>query len=98
MSTYSRRHFLRSAGGITFLALTPIGRGLFAVAANALKPIATPLFTALPYIQSGPEGKLMPGAEIVRLAWQTEQRVAHFDVRFSPNDNYPPIPPLSPMN
>src|SRR5258708_4903312 len=97
MSTYSRRHFLRSAGGIPFLALTPIGRGLFAVAANALKPIATPLFTALPYIQSGPEGKLMPGAEIVRLAWQTEQRVADFDVRFSRDDNYGQIATIARM-
>lgn len=31
----SRRQFLRAAGGVTFLALTPVGRGLFAANASA---------------------------------------------------------------
>ena len=50
----SRRHFLRSAGGVTFLALVPVGSGLFAVPAS-VGSRALPLFTVLPYIQPGPE-------------------------------------------
>ncbi len=85
-STLSRRQFLRSAGGITFLALAPLGRGLFG--APWIKPLAIPIFTALPYIQPGPEGRLVPGAEIVRLAWQTEQQEADFVVEFGRTEHY----------
>ena len=74
----TRREFLRSAGGITFLSLTPIGRGLFA--APALPPLTIPTFTALPYVQ--------PGAETVRIAWQTLQRAAEFEVRFGRDTSY----------
>jgi hypothetical protein len=81
----SRRQFLRSAGGITFLALSPVGRGLFA-ATDA--PVALPLFTALPYVQPGPNGQLKAGAEAVRLAWQTEPREADFTVEFGRDDKY----------
>lgn len=88
MSTsLSRRQFLRSAGGISFLALAPIGRGLFGAAAP-LKPMAVPVFTALPYIQPGPESKLVPGAEIARLAWQTERTEADFAVHFGLDNTY----------
>ena len=83
---YSRRQFLRSAGGITFLALAPLGRGLFG--APWIKPLTVPVFTALPYIQPGPEGKLVPDAEVVRLVWQTEQHEAQFDVEFGRDDRY----------
>jgi hypothetical protein len=48
----SRRHFLRSAGGVTFLALVPAERGLFAAPA-AEGGVRLPLFTVLPYIQPG---------------------------------------------
>jgi len=81
MALFSRRHFLRSAGGVTFLALAPIGRGLFA-AASTVKARSLPVFTALPYLQPGPEGRLIDGTEVVRLAWQTDQRPANFEVRF----------------
>ena len=83
----TRRQFLHSAGGISFLALMPIGRGLFG-ATEALKPMSVPVFTALPYIQSGPEGKLVPGAEIARLAWQTEGTPAKFEVSFGRDSSY----------
>ncbi|MGA2053163.1 MAG: hypothetical protein ABSH19_07620, partial [Opitutales bacterium] len=69
-SNLTRRQFLRAAGGISFLALIPVRRGLFA-APETIAPLQVPFFTALPYIQPGPEGKLVPGAETVRLAWQT---------------------------
>jgi hypothetical protein len=83
----SRRDFLRSAGGITFLALTPMGRGLFAAFAP-LKPLSLPIFTALPYLQPGPEAGLVEGSEIVRLAWQTLQTPAEFTAEFGRDRNY----------
>ncbi len=85
-ASLSRRQFLRSAGGISFLALAPIGRGLFA--ASALKPVSMPVFTALPYVQPGPESRLLPGAEIARLAWQTVQTEAKFEVGFGRDESY----------
>jgi len=84
----TRRQFLRSAGGVTFLALSPVGRGLFAATTTAAQPAALPLFTALPYIQPGPEGRLVPDAEIVRLAWQTEPKSADFAVEFGRDTTY----------
>ncbi len=81
-NTYSRRQFLHSAGGLTLLALIPIGKGLFA-ADKKLMPMTLPIFTALPYIQPGPEGRLISGAEVTRLAWQTEGIPANFEVNFS---------------
>ena len=67
MTLLSRREFLRSAGGVTFLALVPVGRGLFAAPGTAL-----PVFTALPYVQPGASSRLIDGQEAVVLAWQTE--------------------------
>lgn len=81
----TRRDFLRSAGGITFLALTPIGRGLFA--AETL-PALIPIFTALPYIQPGDCGALIAGKESMRLLWQTGGTVAEFTVRFGEDKTY----------
>jgi hypothetical protein len=72
MSDMSRRRLLKMAGGITFLALAPNGRGAFAIDSTMLneknpltkatddsgKTLAAPLplFTALPYIQPGAKG------------------------------------------
>ncbi len=86
-SQISRRQFLRSAGGITFLALAPTGRGLFA-AISPIKSLAVPIFTALPYVQPGPEGGLVPGGETVRLAWQTLKTDAAFEVQFGRGETY----------
>lgn len=86
---FTRRQFLRSAGGITFLALTPAGRGLFAATdPRVIQPVLVPLFTALPYVQPGDSSKLVPGKESIRLAWQTEARAADFGVRYGPDKNY----------
>lgn len=83
----TRRQFLRSAGGVTFLALVPAGRGLFA-AEPGLRATRAPVFTALPYIQPGPDGCLRDGEETVRLAWQTEHVPADFEVHYDADKNY----------
>jgi acid phosphatase type 7 len=77
----SRREMLKeAAGGVTFLALYPVGRGLFAAAPT---PDPLVLFTAAPYIQPGPSGGvLVEGGESVVIAWQTDDRDAEFDVSF----------------
>ena len=65
----SRRRLLEAAGGITFLALVPNGKGAFAASLPAAPesapptgaqtspapaaPTAQPIFTALPYLQPG---------------------------------------------
>ncbi len=87
ITAISRRQFLRSAGGVTFLALTPMGGGLFGAIAP-IKPLAVPIFTALPYVQPGPEGRLVSGGETVRLAWQTLKTEASFEVRFGRDESY----------
>ena len=70
---------LKAAGGITFLALTPLAeRGFFAFAASD----ETLLFTAQPYIQPGPKGPLKEGDEAIILAWQTEDKEAAFAVEY----------------
>jgi hypothetical protein len=66
----SRRHFLRSAGGVTFLALVPAGRGRFAAPTAQGSP-RLPLFTVLPYIQPGANSLLQDGNESMIVAWQT---------------------------
>lgn len=78
----SRRDFLQAAGGITFLALTPVGRGFFARHATAWS-LEPPLqFSALPYIQPGSASALSAGAESLVIAWQTEDRPAEFAVEY----------------
>ena len=92
----SRRQLLQAAGGITFLALVPNGKGAFALPQDAPAPKgkkpkrtpsgppsdAPPIFTALPYLQPGPTGHaLVEGAEAVILAWQTDARPATFEVK-----------------
>lgn len=85
---FTRRQFLRSAGGITFLALSPLGRGLFALPrASKLAPIP-PLFTAPPYIQSGNNSRLIPNRESMVIAWQTDAREANFRVEYGATKKY----------
>jgi hypothetical protein len=67
-NSLSRRRFLQSAGGVTFLALSPLGRGLFA-APNARKRL--PVFSVLPYLQPGDNSSLRNGRESLVVAWQT---------------------------
>ncbi len=74
----SRRQFLKAAGGVTFLALSPIKSGLFA----AEKAADWPIFTALPYIQPGNRSRLVAGAESIVIAWQTQEKAANFVVHF----------------
>ena len=87
--TISRRRLLQAAGGITFLALVPNGRGAFAVDLKALRENAAPagpmpLFTALPYLQAGAKGTtLRDGDESLVIAWQTDRRPADFQVLVS---------------
>src|SRR4051812_8085631 len=83
----TRREFLRSAGGITFLALIPAGRGLFA-APNVPGTPKLPLFTAMPYIQPGSNSALRNGKETMIVAWQTEADPAEFTVEFGPTKSY----------
>jgi hypothetical protein len=83
MSQITRRQFLQSAGGVTFLALTPVGRGLFAAPGTAL-----PRFTALPYVQPGLASRLMDGRESLVIAWQTENQPADFTLEYGPQKNY----------
>ena len=83
----SRRHFLRSAGGVTFLALVPAGRGLFAAPA-AEGGVRLPLFTVLPYIQPGANSLLQDGKESMIIAWQTFAGVAEFSVEFGATPQY----------
>ncbi len=80
----SRRDFLRSAGGITFLALAPVGRGLFAAPADA----GVPVFTAVPYLQPGDASRLVEGKESAVIAWQTENKPADFELRYGPSKIY----------
>jgi acid phosphatase type 7 len=42
------------------------------------------LYTALPYIQPGPDGLMTNGGESMLLAWQTEDRDAEFTVDYGP--------------
>jgi len=83
----SRRDFLRSAGGVTVLALTPMGDGLFAAPASLDGP-RLPLFTVVPYIQPGLGSVLLDGRESVVVAWQTFEGVADFAVDFGATDRY----------
>ena len=84
----TRRQFLRAAGGITFLALSPVARGLFAMPrASKLAPLP-PLFTAPPYIQPGNNSRLIENRESIVIAWQSEAREATFKVEYGRTKNY----------
>ncbi len=90
MSQLSRRDFLRSAGGVTFLALVPSGRRVFAAPGTAL-----PKFTALPYVQPGSASRLTDGQETMVIAWQTELAPADFTLDYGPTKAYGKTAPIS---
>ena len=92
MPHISRRQFLQSAGGVTFLALTPIARSLFAATDN--NKAAWPLFTALPYVQPGANSKLIEGAETFVIAWQTENKAADFRCEYGTTERYGKSAPI----
>ncbi len=79
----TRRQFLRAAGGVTFLALSPVGSGLFAADRSSRLSPRLPLFTALPYIQPGLTSGLVEGQESIIIAWQTQAVPANFELSFS---------------
>jgi len=83
----SRRDFLRSAGGVTALALRPIRDGLFAAPLSSDGP-RLPLFTVVPYIQPGPGSELCDGSETTVVAWQTLAGPADFIVEFGDTTRY----------
>jgi len=83
----TRRDFLRSAGGVTVLALSPAGRGVFAAPRSFDGP-RLPLFTTLPYIQPGSGSLLREGEESTVVAWQTQVGDADFVVDFGPSEGY----------
>ena len=85
----SRRDFLRAAGGVTFLALTPVGPGLFAASRPpGVAALPVPLFTVVPYIQPGPAGALAENQDTLVVAWQTEDALADFAVDFGVTKGY----------
>src|SRR5215831_14965254 len=85
-SVLTRRDFLKSAGGITALALTPFGDRVFAApAANGPR---LPLFTALPYLQPGPNSRFVDGRESMVVAWQTLEGAADFVVEYGDTEAY----------
>jgi len=75
----TRRKFLQIAGGITFLSLTPVGKGVFA-GPTTERPL--PLFTAIPYIQPGSASLLTEGQDTLVIAWQTQNLPASFEVYY----------------
>ena len=83
----TRRRFLQIAGGTTFLALVPIARGCYALPQNGVER-SNLLFTALPYIQPGNNSRLIDGKESLVVAWQTENKAAHFEVAWGTTQKY----------
>jgi acid phosphatase type 7 len=87
-SSVSRRDFLRSAGGVTFLALAPVGSSVFAATVTDASHARLPLFTVLPYIQPGSQSLLKAGQESMVVAWQTLPQAADFSVEFGATKSY----------
>jgi len=83
-NTLSRRRFLQSAGGVTFLALSPLGRGLFA-ATNVNSKL--PVFSVLPYLQPGNNSVFQDGRESLAVQWQTIDP-GEFQVQYGPSKSY----------
>lgn len=90
--TLTRRALLGAAGGVTFLALAP-ARGGFAFATREPIPAGRfPLFTALPYLQPGPDGgPLHDDRESLVVAWQTDGRAAEFQVEVRGRGEFRPV-------
>lgn len=84
-SDFSRRQFLRTAGGATLLAVAPAMPGLAAPTPLAKIDGSLPLFTALPYVQPGAGSALMSGREAMVIAWQTVAVPATFEVHYGPS-------------
>src|SRR5712691_10140468 len=80
-----RRDSLRSAGGVSLLALGPIDDGLFAAPAPLDGP-RLPLFTVPPYLQPESGSALKDGDEPMVVAWQTLEGAADFVVDFGPSE------------
>ncbi|HEX5322369.1 MAG TPA: metallophosphoesterase [Capsulimonadaceae bacterium] len=85
MDKITRRQFLRAAGGVTFLALVPTGKGLFAASTAGA---SVPLFIVPPYIQPGPASKLVDGGDTLVVAWQTEDSPAEFTAEYGLSKSY----------
>ena len=82
-----RRELLKSAGGLTLLALVPAARGRFMLEPASLTG-DQPVFTALPYVQPGNNSRLLPDQEQTVLAWQTDETPAEFTVVYGRTRQY----------
>jgi hypothetical protein len=85
MDKITRRQFLQAAGGITFLALVPVGRGLFAATPAGA---SLPNFIVPPYIQPGSASTLADHQDTLVVAWQTEDGPANFTVEYGTSKRY----------
>jgi len=85
MEKITRRQFLQIAGGITYLAFTSAGCGVFAAKHD---DASLPLFTALPYIQPGTASTLTDGGDTLIVAWQTQDGQADFEVAYGLDKSY----------
>lgn len=85
----SRRSLLQVAGGFTFFALAPGAEALIETE-GVSAPLDTslkPVFTAVPYLQPGPNGsRLIEGKESMLIAWQTDPVPATFKVKYGRNN------------
>ncbi|HXY32518.1 MAG TPA: metallophosphoesterase [Gemmatimonadaceae bacterium] len=81
----TRRELLKAAGGLTFLALVPMGRGLFAAKTRRGSSV---VYTALPYVQPGSGSAGGAGGENAVIAWQIEGPAAEFAVEYGPTGDY----------
>jgi len=93
-TTVSRRSLLHAAGGITFLALLPPMAGAEESEAERVAPGKTlfPVFTALPYLQPGPNSRLVDGSESIVIAWQTDAVPAQFELTYGERGTERTIP------
>ena len=81
-SELSRRSLFQAAGGLTLLAAVPEALGEM----PAPRPVGSallPVFSALPYLQPGPDGsRLVDGHESMVVAWQTDTTPARFELTY----------------
>lgn len=77
---FSRRSLFQAAGGLTLLSLAPETVAA-EPAPEGFGPL--PVFTALPYLQPGPDGgRLKEGRESLVVAWQTNGVPATFELTY----------------